>query len=274
MIEVTHLDINGVDLHCEVHGSEGLPVLFMHGFLSSRAHWMPNIPEFIDSGFRPVVLELYGHGLSPIPESIAEYHPQNYIQQFELIREALGVPEWFICGQSLGAGLTLNYAYTHPDKIIAQVFTNSRAAMTEAHEWTEMLKNFSQEIREKGQLAITESNMNPVRSRRLRADIKAALVEHNKDMCLKNFEDTMHHTVPHASIKHKLKDNPVSTLHVFGQRERSFQKDRDFIFENMDKCEVVDLERSGHAVNLDDAEAFNRAVINFFTKNIKEGNKL
>ncbi len=269
MTELIVPSIEGVDLHCEVHGSEGLPVLFIHGFLSSRAHWIPNIPDFIDSGFRPIVLELYGHGLSPVPESVAEYHPQNYIQQFERIREALDIPEWFLCGQSLGAGLTLNYAYTHPDKIIAQAFTNSRAAMMELEERTETLKNFSQEIKEKGPRAITESNMNPARSRRLRTDIKAALVEHNKNMSLQNFEDTMHHTVPHAGVKHKLKDNAVSALHVFGQREQSFQKDRDFIFEHMDNCEVVDLEQSGHAVNLDDAESFNRAVIDFFTKNIK-----
>ena len=269
MTELIVPSIEGVDLHCEVYGSEGLPVLFIHGFLSSRAHWMPNVPDFIDSGFRPIVLELYGHGLSPVPESVAEYHPQNYIQQFERIREMLDIPEWFLCGQSLGAGLTLNYAYTHPDKIIAQAFTNSRAAMMELDERTETLKSFSQEIKEKGQRAITESNMNPVRSRRLRTDIKAALVEHNKNMSLQNFEDTMHHTVPHACVKHRLKDNVVSALHVFGQREQSFQKDRDFIFEHMNNCEVVDLERSGHAVNLDDAESFNRAVIDFFTKNIK-----
>ncbi|RDJ93725.1 alpha/beta hydrolase, partial [Lacticaseibacillus rhamnosus] len=35
------------------------------------------------------------------------------------------------CGQSLGAGLTLRYALDHPDRIIAQVFTNTTSGLRE-----------------------------------------------------------------------------------------------------------------------------------------------
>src|SRR3989442_14431963 len=46
----------------------------------------------------------------------------------------IGVERWLLCGQSFGAALTLRYALTHPDRVMAQVFTNSSAALADA-EW-------------------------------------------------------------------------------------------------------------------------------------------
>ena len=257
-----------IDLYFEVHGETGYPVLLMHGFLSSRAHWIPNLPALIDNGFRPIVLELLGHGNSNTPDAPEQYHPQHYVQQFEAIRETLGIERWLLCGQSLGAALVLNYAYTCPERTTALAFTNSRAVMMEPTERKEALEAFQREVAEKGQRIIAESPMNPARSRRLRADIKALLMAHNAQMSLSAYENAMCHTVPYAGVKHRLKDNTCPVLHVFGQRERTFQADRDYIAEHMANCQVVDLEHAGHAVNLDDAEGFNQAVITFFKKQI------
>ena len=121
---------NSSDLYWEVHRGNGLYLLMVHGFLSSRAQWMPNI-EALSEKATPVVVELLGHGRSGGPKSPDAYHPDEYVKMFEEIRRRLGIDTWFVCGQSLGACLTLRYALTHPDRINAQIFTNTVAGFAE-----------------------------------------------------------------------------------------------------------------------------------------------
>ena len=115
-------------LHVEVHPGAGPPVLLLHGICSSRAQWRPNLAALAEVA-TPVVVELLGHGRSGSPEDPAEYSVATYLARFETLRESLGAERWAICGQSFGAGLTLNYALAHPDRITAQIFTNSASGI-------------------------------------------------------------------------------------------------------------------------------------------------
>ncbi|MBW1644152.1 MAG: alpha/beta hydrolase, partial [Deltaproteobacteria bacterium] len=114
-------------LYYEVHGTKGPFLLMVHGLLSSKAQWMPNL-KTISRHCRPVVIELFGHGRSPSPEDPKSYTPDNYSLEFERIRNELPTENWFICGQSLGAALSLRYALNYPEHVTAQVFTNSRSS--------------------------------------------------------------------------------------------------------------------------------------------------
>ena len=120
-----------MELYYEVHAGTGPYLLLVHGFLSSRAQWRLNLAALARVS-RPVVVELWGHSHSPSPDDPALYAPDTYMQLFDQLRQRLGVARWLLCGQSLGAALTLRYALTYPDRVIAQVFTNSAAALADA----------------------------------------------------------------------------------------------------------------------------------------------
>lgn len=254
-------------LHYEVHDGVGPYLLLVHGFLSARSQWLPNI-EALSQVTRPVVVELLGHGRSPSPEDPAAYTPEAYVAAFERIRTALGVDRWYICGQSLGAALTLRYALDHPDAVIAQVFTNSNSALAES-EWGERirpgLEAQSQRFREHGRTAIDEHPLNATRSKRLSQDVRAAF---EADFALHTplgLANTGLFTVPPSSIRQRIPENRVPTLLTVGEREERFVPHRRYAEEHMPKLEVVGLE-AGHAVNLDAPGAFNEAVMNFLQR--------
>ncbi len=48
-----------MELHCDIHAGEGPFLLLVHGILSSRAQWKPNLPA-LSRVTRPVVAELWG----------------------------------------------------------------------------------------------------------------------------------------------------------------------------------------------------------------------
>ena len=254
-------------LYFELHGSEGPYLLLVHGFLSSRAHWLLNLDAL--SGFcRPVVIELLGHARSPTPDDPAAYSPVSYVAEFEAIRESLDADRWLICGQSLGAALTLRYALDHPDHVIAQVFTNSNSALA-GDDWAArvmpIMKAQARQLEREGRAALDNHPFRPTRSRRLPPDAKEALIA---DYELHNpigIARTAVHTIPYSSVRDRVDETNVPTLLVAGDREEGFRDQRRFAEQALPGISVLGLD-AGHAVNIEAAPAFNVAVSEFFRR--------
>ncbi|GAF97596.1 unnamed protein product, partial [marine sediment metagenome] len=201
-------------LYYEVHGHDGPFLLLVHGMLSSRAQWMPNLAA-LSVFCRPVVAELFGHGRSPTPEAPALYAPSHYVAEFERVRLALGAERWFICGQSLGAALTLRYTLDHPDRVIGHVFTNSNSALAE-DDWGERVRPAmeaqARRLEAEGRRFLEEHPLNPSRSRRLPAEIRAAF---KADCALHTPLGIAHtglYTVPESSVRSRIAENAVATI--------------------------------------------------------------
>jgi len=155
-------------LHYEIIGDSTKPALLMvHGMLSSNFQWEDN-KDFLAQHFRLIMVEIWGHGNSPTPSDENAYTASNYCRQLEAIREKLGVEKWAAIGQSFGAGVTMNYALAHPDRITRLVVTNSKLAMGE------MAKNMTFP---KGPLPPLRSlPIHPIHSKRLAPALKEKLV--------------------------------------------------------------------------------------------------
>ncbi|MDO8613988.1 MAG: alpha/beta hydrolase [Dehalococcoidia bacterium] len=251
-------------LYHEAHGSGGPFLLLVHGMLSSRAQWLPNLAA-LSAVCRPVVVELLGHGRSPTPDDPALYTPAHYVAEFERIRLALGTERWFVCGQSLGAALTLRYALDDPDHVIAQVFTNSNSALA-GDEWVERVRPVieaqARRLETEGRSLLDRRPLNPGRSHRLSPEARAALTTDYALHTPRGIAYTGLYTVPDSSVRSRLGENRVPTLLVVGEREERFREHRLFAERTMPMLEVVGLD-AGHAVNLETPEEFNRAVTAF-----------
>ncbi len=252
-------------LYYETRGTQGPYVLLVHGFLSSRAQWLPNL-QALTRYCRPVIVELYGHGRSPAPADPASYTPQHYVDEFEKIRAAVGCERWFLCGQSLGAALTLRYAFDHPDRVLAHVFTNSNSALAE-QDWGERVRPAMEAqargLRAQGRDALAQHPLNPARARRLPPAAKNALAEDCNLHDLQGIAYTGLYTIPESSVRERIHENDAPALLVVGEREERFVSHRRFAEENMPRLQVTGLD-AGHAINLEAADEFNDAVATFF----------
>jgi pimeloyl-ACP methyl ester carboxylesterase len=256
-------------MHVEMHGDGRAPYLLLaHGICSSRAQWRPNLAA-LAAVATPVVIELLGHGRSAAPDDPAAYGVAAYIARFEAIREQLGAERWAVCGQSFGAGLTMNYALAHPDRISAQVFTNSNSALRE----TAPVQGPSREqaaarvaaFQARGRAALEEMAFYPKRSGRLASDVEDALVADAALISLAGMALTMSCTVPGLSVRDRLGEIATPTLLVNGRREKGFQAVGGQAAPQVPGQEVGGQE-GGHPVNLDCAEGFDTAVADFLAR--------
>lgn len=250
--------------HYDVHEGTGPYLLMVHGFLSSRAQWQPNL-DALRQVSRPVVVELWGHGRSPSPDDAARYHPDAYVAFFDALRQRLGADRWMVCGQSLGAALTLRYAFTHLRQVIAQVFTNSNAGLADP-EWLATRRQSAwkqaDEIDQEGRAAVERIPVHPRHAKRLPADVHRILLADTAIHTPKGIARTLRYTTSESPVRDWVGDNQVPTLLVCGERERRFASKREFVEGAMPHLKVVGAP-GGHAVNIESADEFNTAVVAF-----------
>jgi 2-succinyl-6-hydroxy-2,4-cyclohexadiene-1-carboxylate synthase len=252
-------------LHYEVHEGSGPPLLLVHGMLSSRAQWSVNLAA-LSKVASPVVVELLGHGRSASPDDPAAYHPESYVHAFERIREELGEARWFVCGQSLGAALTLRYALRRPERVIAQAFTNSTSSFADAT-WAERsrrgMERLAEQVERDGAVAIERMPVHPRHSQRLPREIRDALVAEAALHSPEGVIRTGLYTVADSSLRDAIADTRTPTLLVRGTRERGFASHARFAQQHLPGLEVAEFD-AGHAVNIEVAEDFDRSVVDFF----------
>jgi pimeloyl-ACP methyl ester carboxylesterase len=255
-----------MQLHFETHDGVGPYLLLAHGFLMSRAQWLPNLPA-LSHVCRPVVVELLGHGRSSAPSDAGSYHPDTYVAAFDHIRRSLGAQRWWMCGYSLGAGLTIRYALTHPDRVFGHAFTNSTSAFADVDQ-TESWKNGAEEaaarIESGGVDAIERMPVHPRHAKRLPKDLYDALMTDAARLSPIGVANTLRYTNPNATIRARVGENTVPALLMCGREEARFAPHREFARARMPDLSIVDLP-AGHGVNMEDAPGFNRALTEFVT---------
>ncbi len=253
-------------LHFEEHPGDGPPMLFVHGFLSSRAQWRENVGT-LGAVCRPVVVELWGHGRSPAGDSPEDYSAAGYLRQFEAIRERTGAERWYLCGQSLGASLTLRYSLELPERVLAQVFTNSNSAFATAGiivERRRLAAAAIEDVEARGLAAVEDLPVHPRRARRLPAALHEELVADARRIEPRAIADSYRHLNVDVSVREAAREISVPTMMVCGSYEKRFAPHRDYAAANVPGLRVVDLP-AGHAVNAERHEEFNTAVAEFLS---------
>lgn len=252
-----------MDLHVEVDPVSDRPALLLvHGFLSSRHHWLPN--EALAGHFRRIRVELPGHGRSPAPADPAVYRPGALVAALERVRARLGIPRWHICGQSFGAALTLRYALDHPERVISQIFTNANGALRTgwSTERAAVHAGHMAAIRAEGAAALRRLPFHPAHARRFPPAIRARLSADADAADLTAILHLMAEATPHLPVRARFPATAVPTLLVNGRRERGFQPLRDWAAAALPTLRVVDLD-GGHSINIEEPAAFDAAVIAF-----------
>ncbi len=251
-------------LNTVIHPGVGPPALLVHGALASRSYWADNVAA-LASVCQPVVIELWGHGRSPSPDRAEHYQWEAYVQQFELIRADLGAEQWYTIGHSLGAGLVLRYGLTHPERIVAQVVTNSSSAFTDPETWAERRASgqpeFLDSMRRGGLAAVRDHPINPARSRRIAESTRARLADEFEEHDTDGVVTGMATTSDRIPLGDDLERVSRPTLLTVGVDESRFlplvsQARR------IPDLEVAEVE-AAHAVNAQDPVGWNAAVVDF-----------
>src|SRR6266446_529438 len=108
----------GLTFHYHEAGT-GEPVVFIHGSgpgASGYSNFKGNFRWFAEQGFRSIVPDMQGFGLSSKPTDV-EYTLDFFVESLHGFFTAIGVSRSVLLGNSLGGAIALGYAFAHPTSV-------------------------------------------------------------------------------------------------------------------------------------------------------------
>ena len=118
-----YLDIGTVaGLPQRVHYHEqgdGEVIIFLHGAgggASGYSNFKGNYPVFAEAGYRVIVPDLLGYGLSSKPD-LPQYDLDFFIAGIKGLVDALDLKRVTLLGNSLGGAVALGYALAYPEEV-------------------------------------------------------------------------------------------------------------------------------------------------------------
>ena len=129
----------------------------------------------------------------------------------------------------------------------------------------EAMKKAADNLEQRGPEGLDTFPLNPSRSRYLEPSVKETLIRDIELINLRGFTNNLRHLVTRCSVRDLIQNNQVPTLLLAGKFDQTFIPSIEVIGKTMPHLEIAIFE-AGHAVNIDAAEQFNKAVREFLQR--------
>jgi pimeloyl-ACP methyl ester carboxylesterase len=231
--------------------------------------WDPQFDAFARS-HRVVRYDISGYGRSTVPDTLI-----SSSNELSTLLEALGIDKATVLGMSMGGGVAINFALEHPEMVEALITVGSTLGGYSMREprATRTQRVFSL-ARDSG-LAIAkeawlkDSFLTPlVDTSAIRAKIRRIITDWS-GFQMRN--PAMARFLPiHPSAIARLEEIKVPTLAIVGELDDPNPLAvADTIAARVPGAKKITIHGSGHLLNLERPDEFNKIVLDFLEQNIK-----
>ncbi|MDP7240646.1 MAG: alpha/beta hydrolase [Dehalococcoidia bacterium] len=262
--------VNGVDLHYEVAG-EGFPLVLSHEFGGDGRSWDTQV-KYFSRYYQVVTYNHRGFPPSETPEDPAAYSQEVLVEDLHQLLHHLGINQAYVGGLSLGGNVALNYGIAHPEVVKALVVAATGSGSMDREQFEVDLEHLARLFETEGVGAVAElQSKSPTRVQLLRKDPKGWQVfrENFKSHSAIGSTHILRGVIlkrPNIfALEYKLRQLRVPALIMVGDEDDPCVEPAVFMKRNIPCSGLVVFPQSGHAINLEEPDLFNRAVRDFLT---------
>jgi pimeloyl-ACP methyl ester carboxylesterase len=245
------IDRDGVKIHYEVYGS-GPALLLTHGYSSTSAMWHGQIAA-LSQHHKLVLWDMRGHGRSDYPEDPAAYSEALTVADMAALLDEVGAASAIIGGLSLGGYMSLAFYRAHPRRVRALLIIDTGPGFKKddaRDAWNKRAHDTGDRFEREG-LAVLKG-----------ASRERSSVSHRDASGLARAARGML-TQHDARVIETLPDIKVPSLVVVGADDTPFLAASDYMAAKIPGAKKVVIPAAGHAVNIDQPQAFIDAVLPF-----------
>jgi pimeloyl-ACP methyl ester carboxylesterase len=242
---------DGVGIYYEVHGS-GPPLLLTHGYSSTAEMWQGQI-EALSKHHKLVLWDMRGHGRSDYPGAPMAYSEALTVGDMAALLDQAGATSAIVGGLSLGGYMSLAFYRSHPQRVRALLIIDTGPGFKkdEARDaWNRRAHDTAGRFEREG-LDVLQT-----------ASAERSSVSHRDASGLARAARGML-TQRDARVIESLPDIKVPSLVVVGADDTPFLAASDYMAAKIPGARKVVIPRAGHAVNIDQPQAFIDAVLPF-----------
>ena len=244
------LDRNGVSISYEVHGESGPVVLLSHGYSATAQMWRGQVPAL--AGHRTILWDMRGHGGSDSPAEPAQYSEALTVADMAALLDLVGVQRAVIAGLSLGGYMSLAFHAALPARTQALMLFDTGPGYRNDEGragWNRTANGRAEALERDGLAALGQG-----------AEVRQST--HRSAQGLAHAARGMLAQVDSRVID-SLPGIAVPTLVLVGQNDTPFLAGSEYMARKIPGATKVVLPGAGHAANIDQPEAFNRAMLAF-----------
>ncbi|MHC4431331.1 MAG: alpha/beta fold hydrolase [Planctomycetota bacterium] len=272
-----HHSINGVDLWIVEEGS-GPPLVFVHEFGGDHRVWREQIEHFRDR-YRCVAYNARGYSPSDVPDDEYAYGVEIALADLLGVLDALEIDKAHLVGLSMGAYNILRFALDHPERVLTVSAASGGSGSyppTRDHFLAETSAVADQFLASE-KLADTGLFDGPTRIqlKAKRPEIWKEGADYFAGFSPKGAGYTLRRVqVERPSLydfEAELGALAVPVLLMIGDEDELVIETNVFLKRAMPMAGLLVLPKSGHLINLEDPDIFNRAIDEFHAA-VADGN--
>jgi pimeloyl-ACP methyl ester carboxylesterase len=245
--------------------------VFVHEFGGSHRSWEPQM-RFFSRRHRCIAFAARGYPPSDVPEDVEKYSQLRAVHDIVAVLDAAGIERAHVVGLSMGGFATLHLGLEFPQRAIS--LTVAGAGYGAEKQFEDYFRTVSLEVANQfeqqgskrfaqtyslGASRVQFQNKDP-RGWREFADI---LAEHSSIGAANTMRGVQARRPSIYDLEARLKTMAVPTLVMVGDEDDHCLQPGIFMKRVIPACGLVVLPKTGHTLNLEEPDLFNRFVDDF-----------
>ncbi len=263
---------DNVKLYYEESGS-GDALVFVHEFAGDHRAWEQQM-RYFSRRYRCITYSARGYPPSDVPAQEAYSQDRARLDILSIV-DQLNIEKAHICGLSMGGFATLHFGLHHADRALSLVVAGCgygaeadqrESFQAEAEATATMIESITgEQFAEKygkGPTRVQFINKDP----RGWEEFRQQLSEHSMVGAARTMRGVQKSRPSLFDLEDELKKLTVPTLIMTGDEDEPCLIPNIFLKRTISSSALVVLPNSGHTINLEEPEMFNRSVDDFLTQ--------
>ncbi|MCI0713255.1 MAG: proline iminopeptidase-family hydrolase [Chloroflexi bacterium] len=273
----------------EAEESGKLPLLCLHGGPGATHDYLETLDAMADTGRRVIYYDQLGCGKSVIPVSNPSlWTVELFVEEVDVVREALGLDYIHLLGQSWGGMLAMEYMFTTPDGVASLTIASSPASM---EQWVQEANRLRAELPPEVQATLlkheeagTTDSGEYAEAMQVFYDRHVCRRQPYPDYVMRSFEflgntpaevyNTMNGpsefhvigTIKDWDLRHRLGEIDVPTLVTSGRYDEATPLIAETVQKGIPGAQWVIFEDSSHLAHVEEEERFMQVLSDFISQ--------
>ena len=262
--------INGANIYYEVTG-DGFPLVLSHEFGGTYKSWEPQV-RFFSRRYRVITYNHRGFPPSDVPEKASDYSQDILVEDLYQLLQHLGIKEAYVGGCSMGGNIALNFGLAHPEMTRALIMVATGAGTTGRDTFVPKIEGMAQQVETVGWQALAEQYAHDPNRIQLKWKDPHGWQEFVDDLAAHSNEGSAHlireviiRRPPISEFETELEKLKIPALIMIGDEDDMCIDPALIMKKHLPGAGLLVLPQSGHAINLEEPDIFNRALLDFLT---------
>jgi pimeloyl-ACP methyl ester carboxylesterase len=264
---------DGVRLYFEETGS-GHPVIFVHEFAGDLRSYEPQMRHF-GKRYRAIAFNARGFPPSDVPDKVSSYSQARAADDILAVLDHIGASKAHIVGLSMGGFATLHFGLRHPHRALSLCIggcgygaepDKRDTFRAEADVIADTIRNEGMspfaERYAYGPTRVQYENKDP----RGHVEFKAMLAEHSAVGSANTQQGVQKERPSLYTLVDEMKRIKVPTLIITGDEDWPCLLPGILMKQNIPSGALAVIPNSGHAINIEEPEEYNRIVGDFLSQ--------